>query len=331
MGFITYSQNFEDVMLWRALNNIENGFYIDVGAMSPDFDSVTKAFYDRGWRGINIEPNPEYFKLFPEQRSDDINLQLAIADKITQTQIYLTSNPGLSTLDESIALEHSKKDGVIKPVLVSVTTLSEVCKKYASGKKNIHFLKIDVEGFEKSVIVGNDWVKYRPWVVLVEASRPMTQTENYEEWEPFLISQDYVFVYADGVNRFYLSKEHIGLKKAFKYPPNFFDYAIPSMQIHAEVDAKIAKNQLIELTQRFDLMSDQLESCKKEIDQLESEVNFFKNNVGLAEKKLLKKQKEIDELNNELMILYKSLSWRITRPFRWLQSHFNSIKENKKK
>jgi len=46
-------------MLWRALKHIERGFYIDVGAWSSDLDSVTRAFYEHGWRGINVEPNPE--------------------------------------------------------------------------------------------------------------------------------------------------------------------------------------------------------------------------------------------------------------------------------
>jgi hypothetical protein len=56
MRFISYAQNFEDVMLWRALKGLKKGFYIDVGAHDPEVDSVTKAFYDRGWCGINIEP-----------------------------------------------------------------------------------------------------------------------------------------------------------------------------------------------------------------------------------------------------------------------------------
>jgi len=32
MTFISYAQNFEDVMLYRTLKHIEKGFYIDVGA-----------------------------------------------------------------------------------------------------------------------------------------------------------------------------------------------------------------------------------------------------------------------------------------------------------
>ena len=62
MTFISYAQNYEDVMLWRALQHVENGFYVDVGANDPTVDSVTKAFYDRGWRGLNIEPVQLYYK-----------------------------------------------------------------------------------------------------------------------------------------------------------------------------------------------------------------------------------------------------------------------------
>lgn len=62
MNVISYSQNFEDIILWRALKNIENGFYIDVGANDPVVHSVTKLFYENGWRGINCEPVEYWFK-----------------------------------------------------------------------------------------------------------------------------------------------------------------------------------------------------------------------------------------------------------------------------
>ena len=55
MTFISYAQNFEDVMLWRALKHINNGFYIDIGANDPVVDSVSLAFYENGWRGVHVE------------------------------------------------------------------------------------------------------------------------------------------------------------------------------------------------------------------------------------------------------------------------------------
>src|SRR5262245_34491258 len=73
MAFVSYAQNLEDVMLWRALHHVDAGFYIDVGAWSPDVDSVTRAFSERGWRGINVEPSPHYFNQLVERRPADIN------------------------------------------------------------------------------------------------------------------------------------------------------------------------------------------------------------------------------------------------------------------
>ena len=56
MAFRSYAQNFEDLMLYRALGKVERGFYIDIGAHHPEIDSVSKAFVDRGWRGVHVEP-----------------------------------------------------------------------------------------------------------------------------------------------------------------------------------------------------------------------------------------------------------------------------------
>ena len=36
MTFVSYAQNGEDVVLWRALSHVENGFYVDVGAADPE-------------------------------------------------------------------------------------------------------------------------------------------------------------------------------------------------------------------------------------------------------------------------------------------------------
>ena len=39
MPFISFAQNLEDVVLHRALSEITHGFYVDVGANSPDEQS----------------------------------------------------------------------------------------------------------------------------------------------------------------------------------------------------------------------------------------------------------------------------------------------------
>ena len=35
MTFVSFAQNFEDVILWRALRHVEHGQYLDIGAQDP--------------------------------------------------------------------------------------------------------------------------------------------------------------------------------------------------------------------------------------------------------------------------------------------------------
>ena len=77
---ISYSQNREDVLLNRLFPERSSGFYIDVGACYPVIHSVTKLFYDRGWRGINIEPLPSLSAVLTNDRPRDINLRMGLSN-----------------------------------------------------------------------------------------------------------------------------------------------------------------------------------------------------------------------------------------------------------
>ena len=97
---ISYAQNFEDVMLNRVFADQTTGFYIDVGAMDPVLDSVTKTFYDRGWTGINIEPDARSFASVAAARERDINLNVAVGDKPEVRSFYNFDTEGISTFHE---------------------------------------------------------------------------------------------------------------------------------------------------------------------------------------------------------------------------------------
>ena len=222
MTFISYAQNYEDVMLRRALKDVDKGFYIDVGANDPVTDSVTKAFYDAGWRGINIEPVSEWYEKIQQDRPDDINLQTAVGARKGSLKFYEVVGTGLSTMDESIAKRHMQERGYeIKSYKVPVVRLTTICERLP--RADIHFLKIDVEGAELSVLQGLDLKKIRPWIILVEATLPNTQIENHAEWESSLVERGYHYIYSDGLNRYYIADEHIELDTAFLMPPNIFD------------------------------------------------------------------------------------------------------------
>src|SRR5215470_8338736 len=124
--FVSYAQNFEDFMLWRALGDVKNGFYVDVGAADPDEDTVTRAFYDRGWSGINIEPLDDYFEKLKRRRPRDVNLKVATGRESGVQTLHCFVGTGLSTLDPDISALHETEGRRAERVLVPVLTLTEI-------------------------------------------------------------------------------------------------------------------------------------------------------------------------------------------------------------
>jgi FkbM family methyltransferase len=223
MPFVSYAQNFEDVMLLRALSHVENGFYVDVGAYSADYDSVTKAFYERGWYGINVEPNPARIAEFTNTRPRDLNLAVAVSDLEGWIELYVLSNPGLTTLELDVAERHKNAGLTTSVIQVQRRTLSSILEEHVGPDQAIHFLKIDVEGHELAALRGLDLRTYRPWVLVIEATSPMSQETTHEQWDPLIVNSGYHFVYWDGLNRFYVADERQELASAFSSPPNVFD------------------------------------------------------------------------------------------------------------
>ena len=223
MTLISFAQNQEDIMLWRALGHIRNGFYIDVGAADPVDLSVTRLFYDHGWHGINLEPQPAYFALLSAGRPHDINLQLAAGREAGSHIFYRIDGTGLSTFDADIAARHRASGWEVVEETIDALPLAEICRLHRPHGP-IHFLKVDVEGAEGDVLAGADFRNFRPWIVVVEATLPLSQDQSYAGWEPMLTSQGYSFVWFDGLNRFYLAdemKDELG--KHFQVQPNVFD------------------------------------------------------------------------------------------------------------
>jgi len=219
--FISHAQNFEDVMLWRALKHVENGVYIDVGAQHPVIDSVSLAFYEHGWRGVHVEPASHYANLLREKRPDEIVVQAAIGVDRGMVIFFEIPDTGLSTADSFIAKRHREAGFQIRESLVPCITLDEVFSSIKS--KVVHWLKIDVEGFERQVLEG--WLSsaLKPWVVVIESTLPNTQIETHHIWEQLIVGKGYQFAYFDGLSRFYVSFEHPQLLKLFHSGPNYFD------------------------------------------------------------------------------------------------------------
>lgn len=219
---ISYAQNGEDVVLARLFDRQRTGRYVDVGASDPVEGSVTKHFYDRGWHGINIEPEPESAEKLRQARPNDINLAVAVGDRAADAALHVMPNaPGLSTVDGELAAWYQRENSwSAREIVVEQVTLTQVLDKYPGS---VDFLKIDVEGAERAVLAGADLTRHRPRVIVVEATEPGTSIPSHGEWEPILLAAGYRCALFDGLNRFYADAGDKEALEVLSAPANTVD------------------------------------------------------------------------------------------------------------
>jgi len=128
--FLSYAQNREDVVLWRALGDLAVGRYVEVGANHPQDDSVTKAFYDRGWAGITIEPVHEFAQAHRDERPRDTMIEAVITDEdVDSVVLHEIAGTGLSTIVDSVG------SGTPRPAPRSSTRRSPRCDCRTSSSR----------------------------------------------------------------------------------------------------------------------------------------------------------------------------------------------------
>jgi FkbM family methyltransferase len=293
---VSYAQNFEDVILWRALKHVSAGRYIDLGAQDPVIDSVSMAFYEHGWRGVHVEPNGYYAARLRAARPDERVIEAAVGTAEGTIAFFEIADTGLSTGDAVIAEGHREQGFVVNRITVPCLLLSDILDEMAG--KDIHWLKIDVEGMEPQVISSWRPSTVRPWVVVVESTRPNTAEPDFSSWEESLTNLGYEFVYCDGLNRFYVSAGHPELKQSFGYGPNVFD----DFRLSGLASAPFCRDVLEQAAARQ-------HEAERRVEQAEARRREAEWHVEQAEAR----QREAERLVEQI---HASRSWRITRPLR---------------
>lgn len=188
----SYSQEGEDILLKRIFENEPPGFYVDVGAHHPFRFSNTKLLYDRGWRGINIEPNPDVKNIFERHRPEDINICAGISDTETVLKYHEFTHSAANTFNEEIA---EVKNRYLKNIRdVKVRPLQSVLEEFLPKKTKIDLLTIDSEGFDLKVLKSLNWEEYRPRVIMVEIFNLELTDLSQEPIYKFLNGKNYMLI-----------------------------------------------------------------------------------------------------------------------------------------
>lgn len=269
---LSYAQNAEDVVLRRAFLDTPVGSYIDVGAGHPVEDSVTNHFYERGWRGVNVEPDAPLHAELTGARPRDISLCAAVGRDLGEVTYYPTGTRGHGTLSVKLAAE--RKPGP-EPRSVPCIQLQEIFQRYAPDEQ-VHFVKIDVEGAEEDVLASGDFRRFRPYVVVVEAM-DAEGCPTHVTWEPILLGAGYFPALFDGLNRFYCCGEQAELLlPRLTAPANIFDNyrlareasALAAAAARAETEAARASSleqSLASSEQEYHAAQEACEQCQEEL------------------------------------------------------------------
>jgi FkbM family methyltransferase len=204
---LSYTQNLEDYHLSLAFAGQETGRYIDIGAGHPVADNVSFWFYQRGWRGVVVEPQPELAALYARLRPRDAVVQALVGRANGVGDFFLVKRlHGFSTTLERHAQKAQALGASYRRLQLPIVALAALCEAQDIGE--IDFLKIDVEGAEAEVLAGGDFKRFRPKVIVAEAVAPGSGEPAWQEWEPMLLTQGYRFALFDTLNRFYVADEH---------------------------------------------------------------------------------------------------------------------------
>jgi len=166
-GCVSYAQHGDDMAVLNVFHRlgVERGTYVDVGAHHPFELSNTALLYVRGWRGVNVEANPNLIQSFIEHRPYDRTVQAAVVGEgsdVGQVVLYLASETsGVNSTVRSNMADH----GIVDEVSVPTTTLSRVVREHCDGVWP-DLVSIDAEGRDLEILSG---ILPRPMVLLVEA------------------------------------------------------------------------------------------------------------------------------------------------------------------
>jgi FkbM family methyltransferase len=166
-GDKTYSQFGEDLILLNVFYKlgIEKGRYFDVGAHNPWNISNTALLYERGWRGVCVEANPNQIGGFELARPEDNILNVGVGCSIGTMPFYMIDGySGRNSFDYtkvSDFIDKYQQFRIQEIRNIPVVTIDSLFQSLYVPD----LLCIDIEGFDYPVLMS---MNARPKVICVE-------------------------------------------------------------------------------------------------------------------------------------------------------------------
>lgn len=201
-----------DAIYNAAFGNLKRGVFVEVGAYDGQFVSNTCFLADLGWRGVYVEPIPQFAAACAKrhQRNPDVTVVNAAVGKAAgTTELHLAGV--LSTKNENFYsayrnISWAKKLLSHRKVTAPVVTLNDLLDEH-KVPDGFELLVVDVEGGEPDVFAGFDLTRWKPKMLIIELEdhhpdfmkiesirEPIAQLRRY------ILGAGYTELYVDAIN-----------------------------------------------------------------------------------------------------------------------------------
>jgi FkbM family methyltransferase len=178
------SQLGQDVIAAWLFGN--SGFFVEFGAADGKYLSNSYALEKIGWHGVLAEPNKHFHSLLAQNRPVTPLEKNCVWSASGDTLEFVETFVGeLATVKEFVSSdEHDRSDA--KTYLVNTIAFEDFLSRY-NAPETIHYLSIDTEGSEFTILQSLDWSCRRFGFISVEHN----YTPNREKIADLLSAQGY--------------------------------------------------------------------------------------------------------------------------------------------
>lgn len=170
---VSFSQQGEDIVIGGLVDEIfgprRPGFFVDVGALDSQRFSNTFLLSLRGWRGVNIDANPDNVAALRRDRPNDLNICIGVSDQDGEAMFYRFAEPALSTFSFSKAQHLMAVGWELKDrVKIPLRSLDSILNEVVPIDVNLDFLNVDIEGMDEQAILSMQFQRVRPTILAAE-------------------------------------------------------------------------------------------------------------------------------------------------------------------
>jgi len=170
----SYAQCGEDLVVSFILGKLgfETMTYMDIGAYKPIEINNTYLFYESGFTGVLVEPNPAICTELRRVRPRDTVIEAGIGiSDVNEADYYMMTDPSWNTFSKQEAEHQVKITGgaisIDKVVKMPLLDINRVMGEHFEGGAPT-FLSIDAEGIHLDLARAIDYEKHRPTVICIE-------------------------------------------------------------------------------------------------------------------------------------------------------------------